>query len=116
MVGSPFRTAIVDFRFGDSTGVLAPMDTLVNMPFARFQAGVELRTPVAVRQAQSVLFVEYLNRDYPTLLPAILARIRATPGATFTNALLLQEITTRTGKSIAQLEAVYLAYARTLRP
>ena len=71
---------------------------------------------MAVRQAQTVIFVDYLNREYPTLIPAILARIRATPGATFTNTLLLQEITTRTGKTIAQLDAAYLVYARTLRP
>ena len=92
------------------------MDTLVVLPNARFFEGISLRTPVAVRQAQSVIFIEYLNREYPTLLPAILARIRATPGNAFTNALLLQEITTRTGRSIAQLEVDYLVYARTLRP
>ena len=116
IVGSPSRAAIVDFRTGDSLNLLSPMDTLVVLPFARFVENIALRTPVAVRQAQSVIFVEYLNREYPTLLPAILARIRATPGNTFTNALLLQEITTRTGRSIAQLEVDYLVYARTLRP
>ena len=116
IVGAPGRATIIDFRSGDSLDILAPMDTLVNLPNARFNAGIELRTPVAVRQAQSVIFVDYLNREYPTLLPAILARIRATPGATFTNAMLLQEITTRTGKTIAQLDAAYLVYARTLRP
>ncbi len=116
IVGAPSRTAIVDFRNGDSLSVLAPLDTLVNMPNARFFVGIELRTPVAVRQAQAVMFVEYLNHQYPAILPAILARIRATPGTAFTNAMLLQEITTRTGLTIAQLDALYLAYARTLRP
>jgi uncharacterized protein YjdB len=116
ITGASNRAIITDFMVGDSLGTLAPLDTLVNLPNARFNAGIELRTPVAVRQAQSVIFVDYLNRQYPTLLPAILARIRATPGNTFTNASLLQEITTRTGLTIAQLEGPYLAYARTLRP
>lgn len=116
IVGAVSRTIIADFVNGDTLDLLAPMDTLVNLPNARFNANIELRTPVAVRQAQSVIFVDYLNREYPTLIPAILARIRATPGATFTNTLLLQEITTRTGKTIAQLDAAYLVYARTLRP
>lgn len=116
IVGAAHRGIITDFMVGDSLGLLAPMDTLVVLPNARFNAGIELRTPVAVRQAQSVIFVDYLNRTYPTLIPAILARIRATPGAAFTNTMLLQEITSRTGLSIAQLDAASLVYARTLRP
>ncbi|MEQ1689887.1 MAG: Ig-like domain-containing protein [Gemmatimonas sp.] len=116
IVGGLLPAHIADFRNGDTLNLLAPMDTLVVLPNARFNAGIELRTPVAVRQAQSIIFVHYLNREYPTLIPAILARIRATPGAAFTNAMLLQEITTRTGKTIAQLDTGYLVYARTLRP
>jgi hypothetical protein len=116
LVGAPSRAAINDFRTGDSLNTLAQLDTLVVLPSARFSIGVELRTPVAVRMAQSVMFVEYLNRTYPTLIPAILARIRSAPGAILTNDNLLEEITQRTGRSIAQLDAAYLAYARTLRP
>jgi len=99
-----------------AVGETTTLAAQVRMPNARFFVGIELRTPVAVRQAQAVMFVEYLNHQYPAILPAILARIRATPGTAFTNAMLLQEITTRTGLTIAQLDALYLAYARTLRP
>lgn len=56
----------------------------------------------------------FLAKDYPAVLPAIFARIRATPGAGFTNDDLIQEILTRTGLTAAQLEAAYLAYARSL--
>lgn len=116
IVGNPRGVVISDFRTGDTQNLLVPLDSLVRLNNARFNENVPLRTPVAVRQAQSTLFVSYLNREYPTLLPAILARIRATPGATFTNELLLEEIVNRTGRTFAQMEAPYLAYARSLQP
>ncbi len=116
LAGAPSRAAINDFRTGDSLRTLAPLDTLVLLPSARFSVGVELRTPVAVRMAQSVMFVDYLNRQYPALIPLILSRIRARPGSQYTNTLLLEEITSHTGRSIQQLDSAYLVHARTLRP
>lgn len=92
------------------------MDTLVRTTSVRFFENLPLRTPVAVRQAQSTLFVSYLNITYPTIIPAMLARIRATRGNVFTNDQLLLEITTCSGKSVAELDAAYLVYARALPP
>lgn len=114
LVGAPLAASIADFKTGDAQNLLLPLDSLVRIPNATFFAEPALRTPGAVRQAQSALFVAYLAKDYPTVIPAILARIRATPGAAFTNDLLLQEITTRTGKTLAELTTAYIAYARTL--
>ena len=116
LVGAPFTTSIADFRTGDSQNLLVPLDTLVRTDNARYFENLPQRTPVAVRQAQAALFVSYLHVQYPTILPAILARIRATPGAAFTNDLLLQEIQTRTGRTLAQLDTEYLVYARGLQP
>ncbi len=116
LVGSPHPTSIADFRAGDSQGLLVPLDTLVRTDNARYFENLPQRTPVAVRQAQSALFVSFLNLQYPTVLPAILARIRSTPGNTVTNNVLLQEIQLRTGRTIAQLDTEYLVYARGLQP
>lgn len=116
LVGAPLRAHILDFRAGDAQNLLVPLDTLVRTANTPFYENIALRTPVAVRMAQSGLFVAYLAKEYPTVIPAILARIRATPGAAFTNDLLLQEIITRTGKSLAELNTAYLAYARSLQP
>jgi hypothetical protein len=106
--------SIADFRTGDAQRRLAPLDSLVRTDNATFNQNADERTPVAVRMAQSVMFVSYLHVQYPTVLPAILARIRATPGASFTNDQLLLEITSRTSKTLTQLDAEYLAYARGL--
>lgn len=114
IAGSPLQASINDFRNGDARSLLVPIDTLLRLPNVRFNEDLPQRTPVAVRQAQSALFISHLNRTSPTLLPAIFARIRATPGAAFTNDMLLQEIMTRTGQTLAQLEVGYLAYARGL--
>lgn len=116
IVPAPHRTAIVDFRSGDAQNLLSPMDTIIRLPLVRFTENIATRTPVAVRQAQSVLFISYIDKTYPTVIPAILARIRATPGNVFTNDALILEITTRTGKTIAQLDTDYLVYARALQP
>lgn len=116
IVGSPLRAIINDFRNGDANGLLVPIDTLVRTGNVRFFENLPQRTPVAVRQAQASLFISYVNREYPTVLPAILARIRATPGATFTNEMLIELIQTQTGRTLAQLEVPYLAYARSLQP
>lgn len=114
LVGAPQRVSIADFRTGDAQRRLAPLDSLVRTDNATFNQNAEERTPVAVRMAQSVMFVSYLHGQYPTVLPAILARIRATPGTSFTNEQLLLEITSRTSKTLTQLDAEYLAYARGL--
>ena len=66
--------------------------------------------------AQSTLFLAYLAKQYPTVIPAILARIRSTPGGVVTNETVLQDIRTLTGKTIEQLDAEYLVYARALQP
>jgi Bacterial Ig-like domain (group 2) len=116
IAGSPLRANIQDFRTGDTQGLLVPIDTLVRTANARFFENLPQRTPVAVRQAQSALFLAYLNRDYPLVIPAILARIRATPGNAFTNDMLIAEIQSRTGRTLAQLEPGYLIYARSLQP
>jgi hypothetical protein len=116
LVGAPLRANITDFKTGDTQNLLVPLDTLVRTNNATYFENLPLRTPVAVRQAQSALFVSYLSREYPTVIPAILARIRATPGTAFTNDLLLEEITNRTGRTLAQLDVAYLAYARALQP
>ena len=93
-----------------------PLDTLVRTNTTKFYENLPQRTPVAVRMAQSTLFVAYLARDYPTVIPAILARIRATPGNVFTNDAMLAEIQTRTGRTLEQLNTEYLVYARSLQP
>lgn len=116
IAGGPLRANIQDFRTGDAQGLLVPIDTLVRTANARFFENLPQRTPVAVRQAQSALFLAYLNRDYPLVIPAILARIRATPGNAFTNDMLIAEIQDRTGRTLAQLEPAYLLYARSLQP
>jgi hypothetical protein len=116
IVGAPLRANVTDFRTGDSQNLLVPLDTLVRTTNTRFFENLPQRTPVAVRQAQSALFVAYLTRDYPAVVPAILARIRATPGNVITNDILLQEIQTRTGKTLAELNGPYLVYARALQP
>ncbi len=114
VVGAVRPVAIADFKGGDAQNLLAPLDTLIRLPGARYYENLPQRTPVAVRMAQGVLLVAFLAKDYPAVLPAIFARIRATPGAGFTNDDLIQEILTRTGLTVAQLEAAYLAYARSL--
>lgn len=116
IVGAPLRALINDFRTGDAQNLLVPLDTLMRTDNVRYFENLPQRTPVAVRQAQATLFVAYLNRDFPTVLPAILARIRATAGNGFTNDLLMEEITTRTGRTIQQLNASYLEFARALQP
>jgi hypothetical protein len=116
LVGNHLRGSVTDFRLGDSQNLLVPLDTLVRTNSIQFFENLPLRTPVAVRQAQSALFVSYLNLTYPTVIPAILARIRATPGNAFTNDLLLTEIGTRTGRTLAQLDAEYVVFARALPP
>lgn len=116
IAGSPLRALIQDFRNGDTQGLLVPIDTLVRTANARFFENLPQRTPVAVRQAQSSLFLAYLNRDYPLVIPGILARIRATPGNAFTNDMLIAEIQNLTGRTLAQLEPAYLLYARSLQP
>ena len=116
LVGAPLRAMINDFRTGDAQNLLVPLDTLVRTNTTKFYENLPQRTPVAVRMAQSTLFLAYLARDYPTVIPAILARIRATPGNVFTNDALLAEIQTRTGRTIEQLNAEYLVYARGLQP
>ncbi len=88
IVGNPLRAHIVDFRLGDAQNLLVPIDTLVRTNQVRYFENLPQRTPVAVRTAQGALFLAYLSRDYPTVIPAILSRIRATPGATFTNDML----------------------------
>lgn len=116
IVGAPLRGIVLDFRAGDAQNLLVPLDTLMRTNNVRYFENLPQRTPVAVRQAQAALFIAYLDRDFPAVLPAILARIRATSGNGFTNDLLLEEITTRTGRTLQQLDAAYLAYARALQP
>jgi uncharacterized protein YjdB len=116
LIGAPLPVIIQDFRTGDTQNLLVPLETLVRTNNTAFFENLPQRTPVAVRMAQATLFVSHLHLQYPTVLPAVLGRIRATPGAAFTNDMLLDEITSRTGKSLAQLDTEYLAYARALRP
>ena len=116
LVPKPPAGVVADFRTGDTQNLLVPLDTLVRTDQARFYENLPQRTPVAVRMAQATLFLTYLDREYPTLIPAILARIRATPGASFNNAALLAEIQARTGKTLEELQPGYLAYARSLQP
>lgn len=114
VVGKEQPAAIADFRSGDTQILLAPLDTLIRLPNVRYYENLPQRTPVAVRMAQSVMLVSYLAKEYPTVLPAIFAKIRATPGAAYSNAALIQEIVTLTGKTIPELEAAYLVHARAL--
>ena len=114
VVGKERNVSIVDFKSGDTQTLLAPLDTLMRLPAARFYENLPQRTPVAVRMAQGVMLVSYLAKEFPNALPAIFARIRATPGAGLSNDALIQEILTQTGKTAAQLEAAYLAHARGL--
>ena len=86
----------------------------MRLPSARFFENLPQRTPVAVRMAQGVMLVSYLAKDYPNALPAIFARIRATPGAAISNDALIQELQTQTGRTVTQLEAAYLVHARSL--
>ncbi len=116
VAGAPHRATITDFRNGDTQNLLVPIDTLVRTNNQRFSENLPQRTPVAVRQAQAALFVSYLNITYPNLLNTIFARIRATPGPTVTNDMVLQDIVTRTGRTLAQLDTAYLVYARGLQP
>ena len=114
VVGKETSVSIADFKSGDTQALLAPLDTLMRVPSARFFENLPQRTPVAVRMAQGVMLVSYLAKDFPNALPAIFARIRATPGAGLTNDALILEILTQTGKTAPQLEAAYLAHARGL--
>jgi hypothetical protein len=112
--GKEAPVAVADFKSGDAGRLLAPLDTLMRLPSARFFENLPQRTPVAVRMAQGVMLVSYLAKEHPNALPALFARIRATPGAAISNDAVIQELLTRTGLTAAQLEAAYLAHARSL--
>lgn len=105
---------LADFKSGDTQSLLSPLDTLVRLPSAKYYENLPQRTPVAVRMAQGALFVQYLNLTYPGLLTALYTRLRNQTGNPLTNDGLIQELVTRTGKTIPQLEAAYVAYARAL--
>lgn len=114
VVGQVAPVAIADFKSGDTQGLLAPLDTLMRLPSARYYENLPQRTPVAVRMAQGVILVGFLDRRFPAAIPAILARIRATPGSGLSNDALIQEILTQTGMTVTELQTAVLAYARSL--
>ncbi|MFN0178035.1 MAG: Ig-like domain-containing protein [Gemmatimonadales bacterium] len=113
--GKARAVSIADFRAGDTQSLLAPLDTLIRLPAARYYENLPQRTPVAVRMAQGVVLVSYLATEtQSSVLCNIFEAIRAEPVAGFTNDELIQLIVTKTGKTIAQIEAGYLAHGRAL--
>jgi hypothetical protein len=113
--GKAAAVSIADFKAGDASSLLAPLDTLMRLGSAAYYENLPQRTPVAVRMAQGVVFVSYLATEtQSTTLCQILESIRATPGAGLGNDALIQLIVTKTGKTTAELEAGYLAHGRAL--
>ncbi len=113
VVGGLSQAAKNDFKTGDTQHILEPLASMVVLPSADFYANIALRTPVAVRIAQNAMLMSYLSTNFPNLLPGLFALIRANPGAGMTNDAIFQYILTQTGKTTADLEAAYLAHART---
>jgi len=114
IVGAPAAVSVQDFKSGDTQNLLSPLDVLMRLSLAEYYENLPQRTPVAVRMAQGVILMAYLAKNYPAVIPAILTRIRATPGAGFTNDQLINEILTGTGKSTAELQAAYIVFGRAL--
>ncbi|MEO8452315.1 MAG: Ig-like domain-containing protein [Gemmatimonadota bacterium] len=107
--------SINDFKTGDTQATLAPLNDLMHLASADFYANLPQRTPVAVRMAQGVVFVSYLATEtQSSALCQVFDAIRATPGAGLSNDGLIQLIVAATGKTVAQLEAGYLAHGRAL--
>ena len=86
---------------------------MVHLASADFYANLPQRTPVAVRMAQSVMFVSYLGTAFPAVLDGVLAQIRAASGAGMTNDAIVNYILAQTGKTLAELDSLYQAYALT---
>jgi hypothetical protein len=113
--GKAGAVSINDFKSGDTQSLLAPLDTLIRLPSARYYENLPQRTPVAVRMAQGVVLVSYLATEtQSSVLCNIFEAIRAEPGAGLTNDELIQLLVTATGKTIEQIEAGYLAHGRAL--
>jgi hypothetical protein len=113
--GKARAVSITDFKNGDTQTLLAPLDTLLRLPAARYYENLPQRTPVAVRMAQGVILVSYLATEtQSSVLCNIFEAIRAEPGAAFTNDELIDLILTNTGKTMEELEAGYLAHGRAL--
>jgi hypothetical protein len=107
---------INDFRTGDTQNRLEGLAELTTMPVAEFIQDIALRTPVAVRMAQSAMVVSYLASTPAGLnsLCHVFAAIRAAPGNVMNNATVVNTILARTGLTMAQLETAYLAHARAI--
>jgi len=105
--------AIADFKAGNTANNLASLDTLTRTTNANYYVNLAQRTPVAVRNAQAVLFVSYLAREFPAALAAVFADMRAKAPVGLDNDALIALLLTQTGRTVAQLDAGYLAYART---
>ncbi len=105
--------AVADCKAGNTANNLASLDTLARTANVNYYVTLAQRTPVAVRSAQAVMFVSYLAREYPAALAAVFAEMRAKAPAGIDNDALIALLLTQTGRTIAQLDAGYLAYART---
>ena len=103
-----------DFRAGDLANTLAPLDTLIRMTNTQFFENLPQRTPVAVRVAQVAMLVGYLQSIPGNTMCKILQAIRNAPGAGVTNNQVIALMVSATGKTIAEIEAGYLAYARAI--
>ena len=103
-----------DFRRGDSTNVLAPLDSLMRLNGTDYYRDLAIRAPVAIRSAQAAVFFAYLNQEFPTVIPAIQARIRSTPGAAVSNEDIIALILGQTGRTFPQLQTAYIAFGRTI--
>jgi hypothetical protein len=103
-----------DFRAGDLGNTLAPLDTLMRLTNTRFFENLPQRTPVAVRVAQVGMLVGYLQSIPGNTMCKVLQAIRNAPGNGVTNSQVMSLMTTATGKTVAEIETGYLAYARAL--
>lgn len=108
----PEAILLTDFQNGDSQSILETLDDLTSMPSSEYYANVQLRTPVAVRMAQSNMFVGYLALSQPTALQNAIDGLNN--GTITTNSALVAGILADTGMTIGELETAYLAYARGL--
>ncbi len=115
IAGKAAPVSINDFKTGDTQALLAPLDALMHLTAAEYYENLPQRTPVAVRMAQGVVFVSYLATEtQSSALCILLTAIRQPAGPALTNDGLIQLIVTNTGKTVAQLEAGYLAHGRAL--
>jgi hypothetical protein len=114
--GQPGAVLINDFKTGDTQNRLELLADLTTMPVADFIQDIALRTPVAVRMAQSVMVVSYLASTPAGLnaLCHVFAAIRASPGAFMNNNTVVSTILQRTGMTLPQIETAYLAHARAM--